>query len=63
MSNPAQLNRNQIYDKLPIDIWSIIEDILHFDILPTEDSLILELRRCRAFIYYGDGRVSPCIAQ
>ena len=63
MSNPAEIYANSIYDKLPVDLWNIVADILHFDISPSHDSLILELRPCRAFIYYGDGRVSPCVAQ
>ena len=60
MSNPSE---NAIYNKLPHELWNIIADILHFDISPSEDSLILELRPCSAFIYYGDGRVSPCMTQ
>ena len=59
MSYPTE---NAIYNELPQELWNIVADILHFDISPTEDSLKLDLRPCVAFIYYGNGRVSPCKA-
>jgi hypothetical protein len=63
MPNPSESESETIYDKLPVDCWSIIEDILHFDISEYNDTIKLEMRPSKAFICYGDGRLSPCLTQ
>ena len=63
MPNPSNADSNGIYKELPVDLWNLIGDMLHFDILEHNDSIKLEMKPCRAFICYGDGRVSPCLTQ
>ena len=54
---------NEIYNILPPELWPIIGEFLHFYVIPTTDSIKLELMPSKAFICYGDGRVSPCLTQ
>ena len=50
-----------VYNLFPANVWRIVEEMLHFDIVPIDDTIELQLKPCAAFICYGDGRVSPCI--